>query len=530
MADPVHDHPPAPPDLAGSAAAFALTDGSGATSGTDAPGRPGAQPAADDRAGPHPATGSDPEGPGGRAQWQERMFASPLYSRLWRAQVVSSMGDWIGFLAIAAAAARVGGGSPETAVGLVMSARIAPGFFLGPMAGVLVDRWDRKKVMVACDLGRAATLAFLPFITRVWQLLLASLVLEVFTLLWSPAKEASVPNLVPSNRLATANSLSLVAAYGTFPFASALFALLARVAQALGGIAALGSLKVNQESVAFWFDAATFGLSALIIFRLPLPRLSRAERAERADQPQTHGLGSEESPPSSVASAITELREGWRYIFLNPVVRAVNLGLATGLVGGAMVVPLGPVFSKEVLGAGTPGFGLLTTALGLGVAIGILLVSLLQKHVPHARVFTHAVLVAGCSIVLAASMSSLAGAASSVALLGIAAGGVYVLGFTLLHENVDDQLRGRIFSALYTLVRLCVLIAFAVAPLLSGVLGGLSRRLLGDSRFTVGGLTVFVPGVRLTLWLAGLIILAAWVLTSRSLRGVDRAHDAAGDG
>ena len=69
------------------------------------------------------------------------------------------MGDWIGFLAIAALATRVGGGSPETAVGLVMAARIVPGFFLGPVAGVLVDRWDRKKVMVACDLGRAATLA-----------------------------------------------------------------------------------------------------------------------------------------------------------------------------------------------------------------------------------------------------------------------------------------------------------------------------------------------------------------------------------
>ena len=89
------------------------------------------------------------------------------------------------------------------------------------------------------------------------------------------------------------------------------------------------------------------------------------------------------------------------------------------------------------------------------------------------------------------------------AVLGVCAGSVYVLGFTLLHENVDDELRGRIFSALYTLVRLCVLLAFAVGPLLSGLLDKPSEALLDDSRFEIGGVSVFVPGVRLTLWLAG---------------------------
>ena len=63
-----------------------------------------------------------------------------------------------------------------------MSARIVPGFFLGPAAGVLVDRWDRKKVMVSCDLVRAFTLLLLPFVDHVWQLLIASLVLEMCTL------------------------------------------------------------------------------------------------------------------------------------------------------------------------------------------------------------------------------------------------------------------------------------------------------------------------------------------------------------
>ncbi|HET7718560.1 MAG TPA: MFS transporter, partial [Acidimicrobiales bacterium] len=153
-----------------------------------------------------------------------KLLGSTSFFRLWLAQVVSSLGDWIGLFAILTLTARIGKGSPEAAIALVMSARMIPGFFLASVGGVLVDRWDRRKVMVTCDIGRGLVLATLPFVDSVWQLFLASLVLEVLTLLWSPAKEASVPNLVPSEKLASANSFSLAAAYGTFPIASALFA------------------------------------------------------------------------------------------------------------------------------------------------------------------------------------------------------------------------------------------------------------------------------------------------------------------
>ena len=448
----------------------------------------------------------------GQLSWSRRVFGSRLFFRLWCAQVVSAMGDWIGFLAIAAAATRVGGGSPATAVGLVMSARIAPGFFLGPAAGVLVDRWDRRKLMVVCDVGRALTLACLPFITHVWHLLVASLVLEIFTMLWSPAKEASVPNLVPADRLTSANSLSLAAAYGTFPLAALVFALLAKVAQTLGHFHAVSWLGIRQESVAFWFDAATFLVSASLIWRLTLPSLSRDQR--RA----AHEDG------TRWTQAFAELKEGWRFIFMNPVVRAVNLGLACGLIGGGMLVPLGPVFSDEVLGAGAPGFGLLTTGLGFGVAGGVFLLTVFQQRIPKARVFTIALVVAGVSLLGAASMSSLTLAVVFAAMLGVCAGSVYVLGFTLLHENVSNELRGRIFSALYTLVRLCVLVAFAIGPLLSGLLDKVSAHAFHHSRIEVGGFSVFVPGVRLTLWLAGLIILGASALAIRSMKKADLDH------
>src|SRR5689334_7846065 len=134
-----------------------------------------------------------------------RIFGTPAFFRLWLAQVVSATGDWLGLMAITDLAAAVSRRAEGVAVGLVLGARVAPGFFLAPWAGVLVDRWDRKKVMITCDLARAAVMMSLPFVNSVPGLIAASLVLEIFTLLWSPAKEASVPNLVPKSYLTSAN-------------------------------------------------------------------------------------------------------------------------------------------------------------------------------------------------------------------------------------------------------------------------------------------------------------------------------------
>lgn len=449
-------------------------------------------------------------GQGDKPGLHVRMFGSTQFFRLWLTQVASATGDWLGFLAIAALAARIAEGSPAAAIGVVMSARIVPGFFLGAASGVIADRFDRKRVMVVCDLGRASVLLTLPFVDTIGGLVVASLVLEVFTLLWTPAKEASVPNIVPPDHLTTANSLSLVAAYGTMPLAAGLFSLLAGVSDAIGRIDALDVLRTNKEGVAFYVDAATFMLSALMISRLTLPKHEpRRTEGRRLDFGQ----------------AFHELKEGWSFIFINPVVRAVNVGLATGLIGGGMLVPLGPVFSDQVLNAGTAGFGFLIFALGTGVAVGVLMLSVFQRHIPKSRVFAGSVFVAGGSLIVAASMSALEFAALFVSILGVCAGSVYVLGFTLLHESVDDELRGRIFSALYTLVRFCVLIAFAVGPFLADLLERLSQSLF-DGRISVAGIGIAIPGVRLTLWLAGLIIMGAGVLAVMSLRS-GAATDAA---
>src|SRR5439155_6432542 len=129
-----------------------------------------------------------------------------------------------------------------------------------------------------------------------------------------------------------------------------------------------------------------------------------------------------------VRQTVAELREGWRFIGQNRLVRAVMLGIATGLFGGGMVVPLGPIFSRESLHAGTQGFGALLTAMGFGVAISIIGLSFLQKRLPHEQVFVASVLGGGVCLLLGASASTLTPALIAVFALGLCAGGVYVLG------------------------------------------------------------------------------------------------------
>ncbi len=436
----------------------------------------------------------------------DRAFGSVQYFRLWIAQILSSGGDWLALFAILITADRVGGGTPEASVAYVMIARFLPGLLMGSAAGVLVDRWDRKRTMMVCDLGRAATLLWLPFVDFIWQLVLASLILEGFALLWAPAKEASVPNLVPREKLTGVNSLSLVATYGTFPVAAAVSIGLASLATVLGRIEAIDFLRIDAESLAFYIDAATFAASAAIIYRLALPRKTPVSEAAESQTGQPARAWAPEE-------VFKDLRDGWSYIFLNPTVRTVNIALAVGLIGGGMIIPLGPVFAEDVLKVdGGDGFRAFMVALGIGVALGVAGLTLRQNRLHKERVFLAAVFGAGACLFVATSMWTLIGSALLVGGLGVCAGTVYVLGITLLQESATEELRARVFAGLFTLVRSSVMLALLLGPALALFLNGLSDKFF-DKDISIFGFEVIIPGVRVTLWLAALIMVAAGFLS-----------------
>ena len=436
-----------------------------------------------------------------------RLFSTREFLRLWLAQLVSAFGDWIGFLAIIVVAERIGGATPGTAIALVMLARVLPGFFLASVGGVIVDRLNRKRLLIGCDVARAGVMVLIPLINSLWTLVLASLVLELATSLWSPAKEAIVPNVVDSEHLTTANSLSLVAAYGTFPFAAAAFAGLSRVALWIGDSGAFGVSGIDRESLALTADAFTFIVSALFIASIPIVARTRAQRGSAKGR-------------IDLAEGVRELREGWQFIFLSPRVRAVLVALGTGMLGGGMLIPLGAVFNQEILRADEDGFGLIITFLGLGVAAGVAVLSAFQRRIDKDRVFVVSVIVAGLMLLFAVTVSDIQLTLFGVTGMGMAVGAVYVLGFTILHESVDDELRGRVFSALYVLVRFCLLLAIVVGGFLSEALDWVFETTI-DSEISFGSARLEMTGVRGALWLASGMILMAGGLAAVSLRQGD---------
>jgi len=193
--------------------------------------------------------------PSAPAQSESRsVLAIPAFRKLWRAMAFSSFGDWLGLLASTALAQQLAGGDyakANFAIAGVFIVRLLPAVILGPFAGVIADRFDRRKLMVVCDILRFGLYLSIPIVGNYFWLYTASILVEIVTLFWSPAKEASVPNLVPKSKLESANQVSLLAAYGTAPLAAIVFSTLALFMGAIN--AALGN--TTQASAA---DVALF--------------------------------------------------------------------------------------------------------------------------------------------------------------------------------------------------------------------------------------------------------------------------------
>src|SRR5680860_790164 len=319
-----------------------------------------------------------------------------------------------------------------------------PGLF-GVAAGVFADRFNRKVTMVVCDAGRALLAVSLVFVHTLPQLFVVSFAMEVLALFWGPSREASIPNLVPKKVLVRANSLSLVAAYGTLPVGSAAFSIFAGISEVTHVLGAFGS----NTGIAFAVDAATFVVSASLIASIPIPRLEVSED-RRAEGKLDWRL------------PFRDLTEGIRFILRERSVRSVIVGIATALFGAGIFFALGQPFSSSVLKAGSSGFGILITALGSGVGLGMIVLSAVGRtNYRRDTVFAVSLLVTGLTITTAALSRTVTGAAFWALLAGVGAGSSYVMGFTHLHEQVTDELRGRTFAALYTLARTALLISIS---------------------------------------------------------------------
>ncbi|MFN2640567.1 MAG: dTMP kinase [Actinomycetota bacterium] len=407
---------------------------------------------------------------------------------------VSSLGDWLGVFALTQYVQQLSG-RPEFAIGGVLFFRVLPGLFFGPFAGVLTDRFDRRRLMMTADLMRAGLIVSIPWIHNLYALFAVSAVMEILTLLWTPGKDATVPNLVERHQLLTANQLSLITTYGTFPVSGALVTLLAGFAAILARIDAFSVLRGQPTSLAFFLDALTFLFSASMVAGMPV-ELMRARRAQT---------------PFGFKQGLRDMAEGMRFLKSRRVVRSLVFGAWVAFIGGGAVISLGPIYAARAAGgspaASQAAWGALITAVGVGLVGGMIGAGALARKFPREKIFPVGLITGGLAVIAIASINSIPIALGVTVIAGFGAGVAWVTIFTLLQERIDDRLRGRIFATLYTGVQMSLFMSLAGWPLLAAVVGNHTAHL--------GSYTIDLPGFRFSLWFGGITLAVAGFLTGR---------------
>ncbi|MBX7269438.1 dTMP kinase [Micromonospora sp. Llam7] len=409
------------------------------------------------------------------------------FRRLWIVLGAASFGDWLGLLATSVfAAAQVEGSTAKgAAFGGVIAVRLLPALLLGPVAGVLADRFDRRWTMVICDVLRFVLFASIPLYAltgasgaRVvsWAAI-ATFLIETVTLLWIPAKEAAVPNLIPRARLETANQLTLITTYGLTPvFAAVVLSSLDAIIRGATG----GEIPswAQPAQLALWFNAFS-RLATAVVVAYGIKEISQGQTDERDRTEQ---------------SMMRQFTEGWRFIGQTPLVRGLVLGILGAFAGGGIVIGTARFFADS-LGAGDAAFYLLFGAIFVGLAIGIGLGPMIVRDMSRRRWFGMSIVLASASVMTLAFAIHLSMALVGAVLVGAGAGMAFLSGTTLLGGEVADEVRGRVFAVVQIGTRLVLILAIALGSLLAGV-GG-SRTL------TIADLGISVSSTRLLLLAAG---------------------------
>ena len=428
------------------------------------------------------------------------------FRRLYTALVLSSFGDWLGFLATTALATQLVDSfeSKAYATGGVLVFRLLPAVLFGPIAGAFADRWDRRMTMVICDLLRFSLFLSIPIVgtvadrdTSLLYLLVASFFIETVSLFWIPAKEASVPNMVGPDRLEGANQLTLIATYGSAPVAAAVFALLSLVSRALGS--GFEYFRTGPVDLALFVNAATFLFAALTVYRLEIP-------GGPARQP---GL----KPPTILSS----LREGLRFMGGTPLARGLLVGMLGALAAGGAIIALGKLFAESVLAGGDAAYGLLFGSMFLGIAIGVALGPRALGGLSRRRAFGPSIIGAGSALVFMSLVPNLFLVTMATVLVGAFAGVAYVIGLTLLGLEVGDEMRGRMFGLVQSLMRIDLLLVTATTPFIAGRIG-----------VREGPYGISVNGVSVVLLSGGLLAVIVGVVAFRQMddrRGVPLRSD-----
>lgn len=377
------------------------------------------------------------------------MFAQPGYRRLWAARTISQWGDTFNFVALALLIYDLTG-SGLGVTGVVV-AEILPVLLLAPIAGPLVDRWPRVRVMMSSDLFRLALMVILAAWHETPTVVYAiAFAMSLGTVFFNPAASSVLPALVRKDALVAANSGIWTAA------------VLSQIVLApLAGLLVIG----GGYGPAFALNAASYGISALMLRRL---------RVAGTVQPVQR------------LHLLTEAREGVTILIRDRDFRALAIGQFLAALSAGATSALLVVLAEEHLGVTEGGYGLLIGAIGIGAALGPLVMLRLIRN-PTRPVFVFGPFaLRGLVDLILASITAVPIAAASLVVYGVGTSTGAVTFNSMLQAETTDDIRGRVFATMDVIWQAGRLISLGV-----------------------GGALADLYGIQVVYYLGGVLLLAA---------------------
>jgi len=429
----------------------------------------------------------------------------PVVRRMWAAITFSSLGDWLGLLANTALAQQLTHHQSVATQGVAISGvflvRLSPDLFFGPIAAAMADKFDRRKIVVIGDTMAGLLYASIAIGYELVWLYVAQFVIEAVGLFTQPAKQVIQTTIVPKKLLATANQISLFSVYGTVPVAAGVFALLSAVNRlASGGHASAPSDVHVAIVIALLLNTVSFFVSAGTVF------LSR------------HLIPVAPADREKGKSILQLLREGVSFVRRDPLIRGLYVGIIGAFAAGGITAGVAQLW-VNTLSAGAAGYAIMFGTVFTGLAIGMLVGPKILPAYTRSRVFGLAIGSAGVTLLLMSLIRDFILADFLAACVGLFAGMAWIIGYTLIGQEVEDRLRGRIFAFVLSSVRIMLLLSIAVGPVVAGRLGSHSIRIGEHAHLRFSG-----PG--LTLLLGGIVALCvSYYATSRATRSRTRLRD-----
>ena len=409
-----------------------------------------------------------------------RLALNSSFSALWAGQLISLFGDRLHQIALVAVVLASTGSLAAT--GLVFFAATLPNLLLAPVAGTLVDRWDRKETMIVSDILRAAVVLLVPIAAMANVLLVYPMVFGVTTIsiFFRPARVAILPRIVEERDLLTANSAMWVGE----TLADVLGYPLAGVFVAVLGTAV---------PLAFWVDSATYLASAILLTAIAVRAITPAE-AKAEDEARA-------ADPPGGPRFISELKAGWRFLRSEATLLANTIQAAIGQFGLGIGIALGPAYAVGIAASGDLSwqavYGFLETGIGLGNLAGGFAIGLIGSRFGRGRMVIAGYAMWGLFLTLLALTGNVGIAIGLMVGQGVGNMVFVIPSQTLFQERTPPNLMGRVVSLRFAIVFGSMTVAMGIGPILGEIVGVTTvLAFFGVVTMVTGLAGLFVPAIR----------------------------------